>query len=510
MKPYDIAQIFAQLELDLIASMKRNLASHEEEEAKEGFEWEQWQRRKLQALSRYRREIRKQLQKHSRDIDDGTKELIKESFLSGASGVDRLINRLIKKEQLEARLLSGRLTAPVTRVDGTDDSFFAINERRLNALIESVQQDLENGQAAMLRQAEDVYRQTIFKSQVYLNSGASSLGQAIDMATMDFLNKGFNCIQFKDGRRMNIASYAEMALRTSSQRAVFAGEGARRSEWGIHTVVISSHRNCSELCLPWQGKVFVDDVYSGGKPGDGPYPLLSTAMANGLFHPNCRHNKSTYFPGISSLPAPVDDRLALRNYHAEQRQRYIERQIRKYKRREVGSIDLHNQAAAAAKVKQWQQALKNHIDANPALRKDSSREKIQGEMSTAARNDILKKAAQSAKIEEIRKAIQTEQPKHLHMGHQGKHIKGHNNYIEGKSYLTISTEEAQELVNRYAGTGEIRLTQRGEWNNKEIIVTNERFGVYIDQDTGEELVPDGFTIHYGKKGVHIVPYRKQR
>lgn len=377
MKPYDIAQIFAQLELDLIASMKRNLGSHEDEEAKEGFEWEQWQRRKLQALSRYRREIRKQLQKHSRDIDDGTKELIKESFLSGASGVDRLINRLIKKEQLEARLLSGRLTSPVTRVDGTDDSFFAINERRLNALIESVQQDLENGQVAMLRQAEDVYRQTIFKSQVYLNSGASSLGQAIDMATMDFLNKGFNCIQFKGGRRMNIASYAEMALRTSSQRAVFAGEGARRAEWGIHTVVVSSHHNCSNLCLPWQGKVYIDDVYSGGKHGDGPYPLLSTAMANGLFHPNCRHNKSTYIPGISSMPAPVNAREALKNYHAEQAQRYMERQVRRYKRRAAGSINPTNEAAAEVKVKEWQGRIRTHIAENPQLRRDRGREKIQ-------------------------------------------------------------------------------------------------------------------------------------
>lgn len=374
MKPYDIAQIFAQMEIDLIASMKRNLSRHEAEEDKEGFEWEQWQRRKLQALSRYRRENKKLLQDYGRIIDREAENLIKDSFLEGAKNTDSFIKRMLEK--LRTRLMSGRLTAPITRVDGTDDNFFRINERRVNALIEAIRNDLRTGRAAMLRQADDVYRQTVYKSEVYLNTGASSLNQAIDMATREFLDKGFNCITFKGGRKMNIASYSEMALRTSSQRAVFVGEGARRGEWGIHTVVVSSHSNSSDLCLPWQGKVYIDDVYSGGKKGDGPYPLLSTAMANGLFHPNCRHNMSTYIPGISSLPNPVNEVEASKNYDVEQDQRYMERQIRMYKRRATGSVDPANEAAAVAKVSEWQGKLRNHLKANPQLRRDRSREKI--------------------------------------------------------------------------------------------------------------------------------------
>jgi len=34
--------------------------------------------------------------------------------------------------------------------------------------------------------------------------------------------------------------------------------------------------------------------------------------------------------------------------------------------------------------------------------------------------------------------------------------------IKGESYLTIFLQEAQELVNKYAGTGEIRVKQNGE------------------------------------------------
>ena len=40
-------------------------------------------------------------------------------------------------------------------------------------------------------------------------------------------------------------------------------------------------------------------------------------------------------------------------------------------------------------------------------------------------------------------------------GKQGKHILGHNNYIEGRSYLTVSINEAQDIINKYADTGQI-------------------------------------------------------
>ena len=64
-----------------------------------------------------------------------------------------------------------------------------------------------------------MYRQTIFKTEFQLSSGAISLGKAIDKATEDFLAKGIDCIVYSNGRHVNIADYAEMALRTASHRA---------------------------------------------------------------------------------------------------------------------------------------------------------------------------------------------------------------------------------------------------------------------------------------------------
>lgn len=95
--------------------------------------------------------------------------------------------------------------------------------------------------------------------------------------------------------------------------------------------------------------------------------------------------------------------------------------------------------------------------------------------------------------------------KSIDPGKQGKHIVGHNNYVKGHSYLKISAEEAQQLVNKYAGTGELKRDRAGKWTNKEFISADKKIGVVVDQQTGKEYPTSRFSIHYAKNGVHIVP-----
>lgn len=63
-------------------------------------------------------------------------------------------------------------------------------------------------------------------------------------------------------------------------------------------------------CLPFVGKVLIDDVWSGGsKDGVDPetgkkYPLMSYAISKGLYHPRCKDSHTTYFPGISTAMIP--------------------------------------------------------------------------------------------------------------------------------------------------------------------------------------------------------------
>lgn len=93
-------------------------------------------------------------------------------------------------------------------------------------------------------------------------------------------------------------------------------------------------------------------------------------------------------------------------------------------------------------------------------------------------------------------------PGTLETGKQGKHIKGHKNYIPGKSELIISMEEAAELVKKYSGTGEV--VGKEEISNKERVDFGKIIGYYIDDDGNKYPTTMGI-IHHSKKGTHIVP-----
>ena len=361
---YDIAEAFERIENELISSMMRNISKHIADEQREGIQYSQWQAEQIKALARYRQHNAAKYGTQFSDINAGLDTVIRQIYASARMSEELKILEAVKH---------GLISAP--------SDFFTTDNNKLDMLIESVANDFQKAEYAVLRRADDMYRQIIFNSQVYLNSGAGTLRQAIDMASKDFISAGINCIQYKDGRLVNISSYAEMALRTANQRAKFAAEGNERAAYGIHTVLISSHNGACPLCQKWQGRVYIDDVYSGGKP-DGKYPLLSSAIAGGMFHPNCQNGLSTFIEGISSEPQPPTAETMKQQtelYNLQQQQRYNERQIRKYKRLSEYSLDDENRQKYSAKLKEWQKRQRNLIADNPdVLRRQYDRERNYG------------------------------------------------------------------------------------------------------------------------------------
>ena len=96
----------------------------------------------------------------------------------------------------------------------------------------------------------------------------------------------------------------------------------------------------------------------------------------------------------------------------------------------------------------------------------------------------------------------------VHEGRQGKHILGHNNYTESRSYLD-SNINVQAIVDKYAGTGKILRDRKGKFTRKEKITAQEVIGVVKDLN-GEEKPTKSFLIHYAKSGVHIVPAKEDK
>ncbi|MFR4998353.1 MAG: phage minor capsid protein [Clostridium paraputrificum] len=534
-KSYDVRKIFEQMELDLISSMHKAFYFHQREEEKEGFRFEQWQLVKLREMEKYRKRNKDILGEYKVPIEKVIQETLQQSFDKGQQNVEThkgYITGEIKfpqdeiKEEVkksnnsvsEHQEIEGDAYNKATDIEELpkaprEEGFFDVNEKKLKVLMESVNNDLNKAEYAVLRKMDDVYRQTIFKTHMYLQNGVKTLNQAIDMSTKDFLDKGINSIQYKNGANVNIASYAEMALRTANHRAMLLGEGSKRDEYGIHLVVVSAHANTCPKCEPWQGKILIDDVFSHPNKEyiekyRDKYKLVSEAIEKGLLHPNCRHSLITYFEGVTRIPTVPDGKEAIKVYEAEQKQRALERKIRKWKRFEAGTLDEENKLISNNKVKKLQSSLRKHLKNNKELRKKYDREKARAGLNindSSIEAEVLKEKVLNAKIKEIREYIRSKQPLKIEIGKQGKHILGHNNYIEGRSYLTISLEEAQELINKYAGTGEIKFTLKGEWDKKETITIDKEIGVNVSMLDGLETKTNSFKIHYSKKGTHIVP-----
>lgn len=368
---YDITEALQKMEEELIQSMRRNLQRHLKEEDAEGFDWAQWQAEKLNSIARYRAQNRKIIGDYTSTIPQQIEDMIRKSYETGKQQEEIRILKAIRQGYLAASAPAGEIST----------GFFTVNERKLNALVKATQGEMHKGISSILRYQDDIYRKTIFRSAAQFNMGGLSLGQAVDAATKDFLAQGIQNIRYKDGRCVNIASYAEMALRTANLRANIQGEAAKRDAWGICTVKLSAHGSACPKCIPWQGKVYYDDVYSSiPVPKDGKYPLLSTAIEGGALHPNCKNGVHTWFEGINEPPREMTQEEideANRRYDLEQQQRYCERNVRKYKRMKLGAIDPENATKYAAQEQAWRKRLNSLVKENKdVLRIDYRRLKV--------------------------------------------------------------------------------------------------------------------------------------
>lgn len=344
-----IVRIFEEIEQRLVQSLKRSLGGDKE------YDSTSWQAEKLRSLEKFRKENAELMQEYTEQIDSETRQLMQDQFDEGVT---------------EASTLPAVQEAP-------EPAFFGVDTTKVNKLIEDMTYLEKNAETAALRMTDDVYRQTVNRVQLAMSTGAMTLQQAVDAAVKDFLNQGINCIVYSDGRRVNIADYVRMALRTTATRAALQGKSAKFKALGYDTVQVSSYSMCSKTCQPWQGRIYIEDTFSwwDGEVQEYPdgilwgksnycgkwFPLLSSAIERGLFHPNCRHTIGLWRDG-DPLPESVDNSDTEQRYKLEQQQRALEREIRKAKRKVNGLSDPDNVRKAKAELRQAQKELEYFVD----------------------------------------------------------------------------------------------------------------------------------------------------
>jgi len=332
-------------------------------------------------------------------------------------------------------------------------------------------------------------------------------------------------------------------------------------ELGAEYYETSAHAGARPTHAVWQGKVFKINGSTAEYPNF--YESTGYGKIDGLCGVNCRHSFYPFFPGISQ-PAYTKaelDRLneakytvngqKLTEYEVSQLMRKSERAIRATKRKIIGyqaameaadnprlKADLQADCEAESMKLHRQQAQYNDLckqtDHKPdfartgvAAVKDGSGQIVSWDYSASKQYEkTYERVDNTAEMrynngsaeqkldryiadEQLKKVLRSDKTvKTILIGKQEKHIIASNNYIPGRSYITVSSEEVQQLVNQYAGTGDIKRTNANVFNRREVCIADRVIGVVVDLNTGKEYHTRKFTIHYANNGIHIVPAKE--
>lgn len=249
---------------------------------------------------------------------------------------------------------------------------------------EKITDDLKKVESAMVDQSMTIYQRVITQASAAVEAGTSTRLSAASRALAKFADAGITGFTDKAGRRWELATYVEMAVRTHVANVMVDAHTDRIQSAGVRLVMVSEAPYECEKCKPWEGKILEIGgpkgkhevtVNRAGQRGSITVQVagsLAEAREAGLFHPNCRHNVSAYLPGVTRTPEKADTKGV--TYKDTQKLRQIERTARKWDRRRAVALSDEERAKAEAKFKYWRKQAREHT-AKTGLPRKTNRER---------------------------------------------------------------------------------------------------------------------------------------
>ena len=164
-----------------------------------------------------------------------------------------------------------------------------------------------------------------------VSTGALGYTQAVKEIIDTVVSEGAR-VYYDTGHSDTIETATLRAVRTGISQMSAQVQLKRMDEMDVDLVITSSHLGARPTHQIWQGKIF---SRTGNK-----YPdfVESTGYGtvSGLCGANCRHSFSPFFEGMDNPFEQYDFEENRKLYEKEQRQRTLERRIRKTKREVMG------------------------------------------------------------------------------------------------------------------------------------------------------------------------------
>lgn len=371
------------------------------------------------------------------------------------------------------------------------------------------------------------YHDTLDFAQTQVQSGVIGYDESVKNAVDTMVKSGLRTVDYKTGYTSKIEVAARRAVLTGLSQYTAKETEMRMEDLDTDLVEVSAHQGARdkgtgfENHKKWQGKVY---SFYGNNP---KYPSLRKETGygdiQGLKGANCRHDFFPFIEGVSERTY-TDEQLAnidpppfeyegktYTAYEATQKQRQLETAMRNEKLKMVGydAAGLKPEFTASSVKLRRLRKYYNDFSDKAGLKTQAERFRVTGydkAMAHKANKSYHEMLTSTNYYDKVRLGVQKLD---ISDGSQGKHIRGHNNYKEGKSYLLIDTKEAQELINQYAGTGEFKKNKNGTYSNKELVSCDRIIGVNVSSIDNTLKYTSDFYIHYAKNGTHIVPTIKE-
>lgn len=401
--PDSIVELFRQVEEDILEDMARRIVKTES--ITDTAQWQAW---RLEQLGETRQTIRYHLQRLTGKTQGELNALFQEAGEQALYYDDQIYRAagLTPEKANESPELLNLLNAGARQTRGT----------------------FQNLTATTANTATQQFERALDRAWLQISSGAFDYQTAIRRAIKDLALAGLQSTTYPTGHTDALDVAVRRAVLTGVNQTAARLSEARAEEMGCDLVETTAHQGARPEHVRWQGKVFS----RSGKSRKYPDFVRSTGYGTGpgLCGWNCRHSFFPYFEGLSESAYPRSvlqeyenktvqyNGKTLSYYDATQRQRYIERQIRRWKR-EYLMLDAAGMDTTQASVKlaQWR-ATERDFCKQTGLDRDGFRSQTEGFGRSQASRATWEAKKQQALIDEFTQKMEA----------NGYHVLGFSDY----------------------------------------------------------------------------------
>lgn len=307
--PVGIVDQYAELESYIIADIARRIAGAEYIMTPTA----EWQIKKAQELRLSYDEIQTQVAKQLGKTKKEVKEIFKEAGVK-AIRADASIHALAGKEKECTEFLNSLATNRV----------FQEGIKQTNGL-------MTNFCRSLASESNKIFGRLLDQAYFECQSGAFSQQSAIRKAVKQLGKQGITMIRYPSGHRETTEVAVRRAIITGTNITAARLQLDLAKEVGCDLVEVTSHFGARPSHQEWQGGVY--SISGKHRKYESLEQATGYGTGEGLCGFNCRHNFYPFYEGISTpLGNPHDAKESNEFYELTQKQRALERNVRKSKR----------------------------------------------------------------------------------------------------------------------------------------------------------------------------------